>query len=75
MFCVLHIDKIYAAVKTCVFIAPEKLFLGYVVWWDGLLVNKLKIEALRRVIRKVQSFHGLAVQHFIVVSSSSSVIL
>ena len=40
-------DKFYAAVKKCVFMAPEVLFLGYVVLGDGLRVDEFKIEAIR----------------------------
>ena len=33
--------------KKCVFMAPEVLFLGYVVSGDGLRVDESKIEAIR----------------------------
>ena len=36
VLCVLRRDKFYAAVKKCVFMALEVLFLGYVVSGDGL---------------------------------------
>lgn len=70
--CVLRLDKLFAVVKKCVFMAPEVLFLGYVVFGDGLRVNASKIEAIIQwlspnTITEVQSFHGLAVcyRHFI----------
>ena len=51
--------------KKCVFMAPEVLFLGYVVSGDGLRVDESKIEAIRnwprlQTITEVRSFHGLA---------------
>ena len=47
VLCVLQRDKFFAVVKKCVFMAPEVLFLGYVVSGDGLRVDKSKIEAIR----------------------------
>ena len=47
---VLHVlrrDKFFATVKKCVFMAPEVLFLGYVVSGDGLRVDESKMEAIR----------------------------
>ena len=43
VLCVLRRDKFYAGVKKCVFMAPEVLFLGYVVTGDGLRVDDSKI--------------------------------
>ena len=40
-------DKFYVAVKKCVFMAPEILFLGYVVSGDGLRVDESKIKTIR----------------------------
>ena len=39
-------DKFFATVKKCVFMAPEVLFLGYVVLGDGLRVDESKMEAI-----------------------------
>ena len=44
--------------------APEVLFLGYVVLGDGLRVDESKIEAIKswhrpHTITEVRSFHGL----------------
>ena len=59
-------DKFYAVVKKCVFMAPDVLFLGYVVSGDGLRVDESKIEVISnwpkpKIIIEVRSFHGLAV--------------
>ena len=51
--------------KKCVFMAPEVLFLSYVVSGDGLRVDESKIEAIRNwsrlhTINDVRSFYRLA---------------
>ncbi|PKI38558.1 hypothetical protein CRG98_040991 [Punica granatum] len=58
-------EKLYAALKKCVFMRSEVLFLGYVVAADGLRVDSSKVEAVRQwprptSITEVRSFHGLA---------------
>ena len=55
----------FVAVKKCVFMTPDVLFLGYVVSGDGLRVDESKIEVIRNCprphsITEVRSFHGLA---------------
>ena len=65
VLCVPRRDKFYAAVKKCVFMALEVLFLGYVVSGDGLRVDESKAKAIRnwprlQTITEVKSFHGLA---------------
>ncbi|PKI58591.1 hypothetical protein CRG98_021054 [Punica granatum] len=62
---VLRREKLYAALKKCVFKRSEVLFLGYVVVDDGLRVDSSKVEAVRQSprptsITEVISFHGLA---------------
>ena len=67
--CVFRRDKFYGAMKKCVFMAPEILFLGYVVSGDGLRVDESKIEGIRNwprpwAIIEVRSFYGLAVTDY-----------
>ncbi|PKI48907.1 hypothetical protein CRG98_030683 [Punica granatum] len=62
---VIRREKLYAALKKCVFMSSEVIFLGYVVAADGLRVDSSKVEAVRRwprptSITEVRSFHGLA---------------
>ncbi|XP_031387148.1 uncharacterized protein LOC116200441 [Punica granatum] len=62
---VLRHEKLYAALKKCVFMRSEVLFLGYVVAADGLRVDSSKVEAVRQwprptSVTEVRSFHGLA---------------
>ena len=62
---VLRNDKFYAMVKKCVFMAPEVLFLAYVVSSNGLRVDEPKIEAIRnwprpKTITEVRRFYRLA---------------
>ncbi|PKI72778.1 hypothetical protein CRG98_006863 [Punica granatum] len=45
---VLRREKLYAALKKCVFMRSEVLFLGYVVAADGLRVDSSKVEAVRQ---------------------------
>ena len=66
VLCMLMRDTFFAAVKKCVFMALEVLFLGYVVLGDTLKVDESKIEAIRnwprpRTITEVRSFYGLVV--------------
>ena len=66
VLCMLRRDTFFAAVKKCVFMALEVLFLGYVVLGDTLKVDESKIEAIRnwprpRTITEVRSFYGLVV--------------
>ncbi|PKI74488.1 hypothetical protein CRG98_005108 [Punica granatum] len=61
---VLRREKLYAALKKCVFMRSEVLFLGYVVAADSLRVYSSKVEAVRQwprptSITEVRSFHGL----------------
>ncbi|PKI31907.1 hypothetical protein CRG98_047702, partial [Punica granatum] len=61
---VLRRKKLYAALKKCVSMRSEVLFLGYVVAADGLRVDSSKVEAVWQwprptSITKVRSFHGL----------------
>ncbi|PKI76863.1 hypothetical protein CRG98_002849 [Punica granatum] len=44
---VLRREKLYAALKKCVFIRSEVLFLSYVVAANGLRVESSKVEAVR----------------------------
>ncbi|GJZ54739.1 putative nucleotidyltransferase, ribonuclease H [Tanacetum coccineum] len=58
-------DSFYAATKKCVFMTPKVLFLGYVVFGDGIQVDESKVAAVQEwptptTINKVRSFHGLA---------------
>ncbi|XP_076913571.1 uncharacterized protein LOC143572239 [Bidens hawaiensis] len=58
-------DSLYAAKKKCVFMAPEVLFLGYVVSGEGIQVDESKVAAIKQwptpnSITEVRSFHGLA---------------
>ena len=48
VLCVLWRHKFFAAVKKCIFMSPQALFLGYVVSGDSLKVDESKIEALRQ---------------------------
>ena len=38
--------KFYAAVKKCVFMTSEVLFLGYIISAEGLRVDRSKVEAV-----------------------------
>ncbi|PKI37872.1 hypothetical protein CRG98_041733 [Punica granatum] len=65
VLCVLRREKFYAALKKCVFMASKVLFIGYVVFGDGLKVDESKIEVVKQWLRpktitEVRSFHGLA---------------
>ncbi|XP_076924082.1 uncharacterized protein LOC143586410 [Bidens hawaiensis] len=40
-------DSLYAAKKKCVFMAPEVLFLGYVVSGEGIQVDESKVAAIK----------------------------
>nr|GEW70451.1 putative reverse transcriptase domain-containing protein [Tanacetum cinerariifolium] len=58
-------DSFYAATKKCVFMTPKVLFLGYVVYGDGILVDESKVAVVQEwpaptTITEVRSFHGLA---------------
>ncbi|XP_058202674.1 uncharacterized protein LOC131317120 [Rhododendron vialii] len=62
---VLRREKLFGAVKKCVFLTDLVLFLGYVVSKDGISVDESKIEAIRswpqpKTLFDVRSFHGLA---------------
>ncbi|KAI9187093.1 hypothetical protein LWI28_024339 [Acer negundo] len=64
VLCVLRREKFVAATKKCVFMTPKVLFLGYVIFGEGLQVDESKIEAVRqwpqpKTITEVRSFHGL----------------
>lgn len=43
---VIHREKLYAAMKKCVFMISEVLFLGYVISSECLHVDKSKVEAV-----------------------------
>ncbi|KAJ0735706.1 putative nucleotidyltransferase, Ribonuclease H [Helianthus annuus] len=58
-------DRFYAATKKCVFMTPKVLFLGYVIFGDGIQVDESKVAAVQNwptptTITEVRSFHGLA---------------
>ncbi|GJT71687.1 putative nucleotidyltransferase, ribonuclease H [Tanacetum coccineum] len=58
-------DGFYAATKKCVFMTPKVLFLGYVVYGDGIQVDESKVAVVQEwptptTINEVRSFHGLA---------------
>ncbi|XP_031387122.1 uncharacterized protein LOC116200417 [Punica granatum] len=60
-----RMEKFYATLKKCVFMASKVLFLGYVVSGEGLKVDESKIEVVKqwpqpRTLIEVRSFHGLA---------------
>ncbi|PKI37301.1 hypothetical protein CRG98_042296 [Punica granatum] len=62
---VIRQEKLNAALKKCVFMRVKILFLGYIVFADGLRVDSSKVEAVRQWpkpanITEVWSFHGLA---------------
>ncbi|GKE00249.1 putative nucleotidyltransferase, ribonuclease H, partial [Tanacetum coccineum] len=40
-------DSFYAATKKCVFMTPKVLFLGYVVFGEGIQVDKSKVAAVQ----------------------------
>ncbi|PKI48212.1 hypothetical protein CRG98_031399 [Punica granatum] len=45
---VLRREKLYTALKKCVFMSSEVLFLGYVVAADSLTVDSSKVEAVKQ---------------------------
>ena len=45
---VLRREKLYAAMKKCVFMTSEVLFLGYIISAKGLQVDKSKVKAVRQ---------------------------
>ncbi|GJV61815.1 putative nucleotidyltransferase, ribonuclease H [Tanacetum coccineum] len=55
-------DSFYEATKKCVFMPPKVLFLGYVVFGDGIQLDESKVAAVQEcptptTITEVQSFH------------------
>ncbi|PKI57954.1 hypothetical protein CRG98_021669 [Punica granatum] len=65
---VLRHEKLYGALKKCVFMRSEVLFLGYIVSADGLRVLSSKVEAVKQWprpanITEVKTFYGLASFH------------
>ncbi|PKI63061.1 hypothetical protein CRG98_016548 [Punica granatum] len=55
---VLRCEKLYAALKKCVFMRSGVLFLGYVVAADGLRVNSSKVEAVSLRAHIIQQLQG-----------------
>jgi len=61
---VLSREKFYAAIAKCSFMTDSVLFLGYVVFKDGLSVDESKVIAVKQwpiptIVHEVHSFHGL----------------
>lgn len=58
-------EKFYAPMKKYVFMTSKVLFLSYVIFGEGLKVDKSKVEEIQqwpklRTLTKARSFHGLA---------------
>ena len=51
VFNVLQRKKFYVAMKKCVFMAFQVLFLGYVVFSTGLEVDATKVQAVKEWLR------------------------
>ncbi|GAA0187226.1 hypothetical protein LIER_34514 [Lithospermum erythrorhizon] len=57
-------ENFYGGLNKCIFMTDSVLFLGYVVFKDGLAVDESKVEAVRdwktpTTLTEVRSFHGL----------------
>lgn len=58
-------EKLYVNLKKCSFVQSSIIFLGFVVFKDGVSANPEKVKAIREWpessnIHEVRSFHGLA---------------
>lgn len=62
---VLRIHKLYLNIKKCLFASSSVHFLGYIVSYEGLKIDPVKVEAIERLpqpqsFKDVRSFHGSA---------------
>jgi len=65
VFTTFRSQKLYRKLEKCEFLVPRVIFLGYVVFYDGIQVDETKIEAMKswpvpNSVTVVRSFHGLA---------------
>lgn len=65
VFSILRDQKLFANQTKCHFHAPEVLFLGYIVFREGIRMDKSKVVAITTwptpsPVHEVRSFHGLA---------------
>jgi len=65
VFQALQQQKLYAKLEKCERFTPQIVFLGCVVFGEGIQVDESKVEAIRSwptpmSIMKVRSFHGCA---------------
>jgi len=67
LFCTLRKAKVVVNLKKCIFVQSQVLFLGFIVFAQGISADADKVRAIRecperKTLTKTRSFHRLA--HF-----------